>query len=145
MTAIRWAIMPAEASVAPRCLPCDPCLAQRRQRESAVENGKAVALDFVEQGAIDRGHDQPGTLRPAIDRRQRGERLFVELAGALHLKGHQCLEARSHALLEQLGARHLESGHFVLWQIDAAAPRILADIANAVGELEGDPEIARVN
>src|SRR6202171_6324533 len=121
MTATRLAIMSGKALVIPRCLPRQPGFAQRGQREAAIEDAKTIALDLVEQRAVDRGHDQSGTLRPAIDWRQRGQGLVVELAGALHLKRHQCLEPRSDVLLMQLDAGNPESFPFVLWQIDAAA------------------------
>src|SRR6266849_3880183 len=145
MTATRSAIMSGKTLVIPRRLPRKPGLAQRSEREAAIENVKTVALDLVEQRAIDRSHDQTGTLRPAIDRRQCGERLVVELASALHLKRHQRLEPRTVAMLQQLGAGNPESLHFVLRQINAAATRVLADIANDVGELKGDSKIACVD
>src|ERR1700737_1459985 len=108
MTATRVAIMSGNTLVIPRCLPREPGFAQRGQRKAAIEDAKTTALDLVEQRAIDRGHDQSGTLRPAIDCRQLGQGLVVELAGAPHLKGHQCLEPRSDVLLMQLGAGHSE-------------------------------------
>src|ERR1700682_1506096 len=142
MTATRLAIMSGKALVIPRCLPRQPAFAQRGQREAAIEYAKPIALYLVEQRAIDRGHDQSGTLRPAIDCRQRGQGPVVEPAGALHLKGHQCLESRSDVLLMQLGAGNTESFHFVLRQIDAAASRVFADIAGDVGVMKRTSMIA---
>src|ERR1022692_6972 len=112
---------------------------------TSIENAKTIALDLREQRAVDRSHDQAGALRPAIDCGECRERLVVELAGALHLKSHQCLEFRGDALLEQLGARDAEPRHLVLRQIDAAAPRVFADVANDIGELKRDSEIACVS
>ena len=45
-----------------------------RERGAPVEHVKSVALDLVEQRAVDRGHDQPGALRAAVRPRQRAER-----------------------------------------------------------------------
>src|SRR6266851_6605324 len=104
MTATRPAIMSGETLVIPRRLPREPGLAQRSEREAAIEDLKTIALDQVEQRAVDRSHDQAGTLRTAIDRRQRREGLVVKLASALHLKRHQRLEPRADAMLQQLFA-----------------------------------------
>src|SRR6202040_1055777 len=145
MTATRSAIMSDWILVIPRRFPRQPRFTQWSEREAAVENVKAIVLDLVEQRAIDCSHDQAGTLRPAIDRRQRGESLGVELASTLHLKRHQWLEPRTDAMLQQLGAGNPESLHFVLRQIDAAATRVFADIADDVGELKGDSKIACVD
>src|ERR1700682_6193208 len=142
MTATRVAIISDWTLVIPRRLPCEPGFTQRSEREAAIENVKTIVLDLVEQRAIDCSHDQAGTLRPAIDGRQRGEGLVVEFASTLHLKRHQWLEPRTDAMLQQLGAGNPESLHFLLRQIDAGATRVFGDIAGDVGEMKGDSNIA---
>src|ERR1700730_18065321 len=127
MTATRSAIMSDRTLITPRRLPCEPGFTQRSERKAPIEDVKTVVLDLVEQRPIDCSHDQAGTLRPAIDRRQCGESPVVEFASTLHLKRHQWLEPRTDALLQQLGAGNPESFHFVLRQIDAAATRVPAD------------------
>ena len=89
---------------------------------------------------------RPGRCDAAIARGQRGERLVVELARALHLERHQRLELRRHAAAANSSALgDAEARQLVLRQVDAAAARVFADIADDVGELEGDAEIARVD
>jgi hypothetical protein len=46
--------------------PGQPELAQRRQRGAPVEYLEAIGANFFQQGAIDRRHDQAGTLRLAV-------------------------------------------------------------------------------
>ena len=49
--------------------PGEPELAQRRERGALRQDLEAVALDLVEQRAVDRRHDQPGALRACGPRR----------------------------------------------------------------------------
>src|SRR6185503_6363050 len=74
MTAIRAAFADAGApSDTARRVPCNPELAQRRQRDAAVENPVAVTLDFLEERPIDRRHDDPRALCLAVLGGQRFE------------------------------------------------------------------------
>src|SRR5215470_19250727 len=57
---------------------------------------------------------------------------------------HQLCKSGSRAALEKIASRHAKSGHLVLRQVNAAAAGVLADVADDVGELEGDAQIARV-
>src|SRR5574343_1735747 len=66
-----------------------PQLACRRQRNALVQDLEVVAFDLVEQGAIDRRHDQAGALVLAVDGRQLGKGLLVIFFGPLILELHQ--------------------------------------------------------
>ena len=43
-----------------------------------------------------------------------------------------------------MSSGHAELLQFIQRQVDAAAPRIFADVADDVGELEGDAQVVRV-
>ncbi len=73
-----------------------------------LQHAKAVALDFNQQRAIDRRHDQAGALRAAILRRQQREGFVVQFLGAFGLEAHQPLKAVAVLRSEDVGRRHLE-------------------------------------
>src|SRR5690606_7011167 len=50
--------------------PGQPQLSDRRERDALVEDVKVVTLDFHQQRAIDRCHDQARSLRTAVLHRQ---------------------------------------------------------------------------
>jgi hypothetical protein len=52
---------------------------------------KSFPFDLVEEGGIDRAHDQPRPLRAPVGRRQCRECLGVDKAGALRL---DCINGR---------------------------------------------------
>ena len=101
----------------------------------------AVTRDFVQQGAIDGGHHQAGALGAAVLLGQQGEGFVIDRLGALDLELHQCLEALAVAGVEDVGGGDVELLQFVDGQVDAALAAILADIADDVGELEGQPQL----
>src|SRR5262249_766181 len=70
-------------------VPRDPELAQRCQRDPAIEHAIAVAFDFIEQRPVDRRHDDPRTLCGAILGRKRVERTRVPATRAGDLVLHQ--------------------------------------------------------
>src|SRR5689334_19030909 len=93
--------MRARRSCAARGAPGDPELAQRRQCEPPIEHGEAVALDLVEQRAIDRGHRKAGTLRVTVLRRKLAERTLVPFARTRRLERHQAGEVAAGLCLQQ--------------------------------------------
>src|SRR6516165_5948682 len=145
MTAMRsFVTQPRRTLVRPRGLPGEPGFRERRERDALVEDAIAVALDLVEQAPVDRCHDEPWTLRAPIAPRQLSQRLCVPDAGARHLVRHQRSESGRDAALEHVSGRHAEALELVLRKIDAAAARIFANVADDVGELKGDAEVARI-
>src|SRR5918997_1889068 len=54
-----------------------------------------------------------------------------------------CSSRTPTAALEVL-ARHAERPQVLHREVDASAPQVLADVADEVAELEGDPEVAGV-
>ena len=58
----------------------------------------------------------------------------------MHLKLHQCLEAIAVLCIENLCSSDLILLQLADWQIDSAAPRVFADVANDVRQLKGEPE-----
>src|SRR5439155_4076111 len=144
-TAIRSVIpISRRRSICPRCLPRDPRLAKRRQRDPAVEDQEVVALDLGEQRLVDRPGDQPRPLRAPVTRGQRRECPRVEAARKLDLVRHQGFETRAGAAREQILRLDAEARQFVLRQVDASALYVFADVTDDVGDLEGDAEIARI-
>src|SRR4051794_7057357 len=67
-------------------LPRQPELAQGREAHALVQNLEAVALDLVEQGAVDACHHQARLLAAPVGGRQQLQRLLVERAGAVGLE-----------------------------------------------------------
>ena len=90
------------------------------------------------------GHDQAGALGLLVFRRQLGEGLVVELAGAGGLEGHQLAEVVGVLGVEDLPGRHVEALQLVDRQVDATAAGVLAHVADDVGELEGKAEVVGV-
>src|SRR5206468_7299823 len=131
-------------SVLPRGFPCDPRLVQRRERDAAIEHTKTVAFDLGEQRAIHRGHHQARSLRAPITTGERCQRLRVTGSRALDLVRHELLERGRDLAPENIRVADAKPPQFILWQVDARALRVLADVADDVGELEGDAEVAGI-
>src|SRR3954471_23695854 len=74
------------------CLPRDPQLAQRRERDALMQHLEAVAADLGEQRAIDRRHDESRALALAIGLGQLRVRLLVVALRTRRLERHQSLE-----------------------------------------------------
>jgi len=106
-----------------------------------LEDPVIVAGDFVEQRAIDRSHHQAGALRAAVFGREDLERLVVAAPGTLGLEAHQAHEALGVIRVQNIRRRHSVFLQLVEGQIDAVFPRILADVADDVGELERESEL----
>ena len=77
-------------------------------------------------------------MRPTVDRRQGGQGPDVELTRTRDLLRHQRSERRRDAALEDIRSGDAMILQLILRQIDAATPRVLTDIADDVGELDGD-------
>src|SRR5450631_1173573 len=131
-------------SILPRRFPRDPRLVQRCERDATVENAKSVALDLGEQRAIHGGHHQPRALGAPVTPGERRERLRIEGPRAFDLVRHQRQESGRELAPEDVRIADAETPQFVLRQIDAAALRVLADVADDVGELERDAEFAGI-
>ena len=101
-------------------------------------------FDSGATATVDRCHDQPRPLRPAVGGRQRSQRPGIERAGASDLVRHQRAERRRDAMLKNIRGGDAVPLELILRQIDAAAPRVFADIADDIGQLEGDTEVACV-
>lgn len=125
-------------------LPGQPQLAHGRQRNALVQHLPVVALDFVEQRMVDGRHHQPGPLGAPVRLGQGLHRLAVQPAGALGLKAHQRAEAFGMDAVEDIGGLDLELLQFIDRQVDAAAPRVVADVADDVGELERQSQLAGI-
>src|SRR5574337_142604 len=123
-------------------LPGQPELAQRRQADALVQHRKAVALDLAQQREVDAGHHQPPLLRAAIGGGQQRQRALVGGARALGLEPHQRAEALGKVAavisgplaLEDFVRLHAELLQLRDRQVDAPAHRVLADVADDVGE-----------
>src|SRR5262252_3517769 len=95
-----------------------------------------VAANLVEQRAIDRGHDQAGTLSASVLLREEGERAIVVLRGPLGLKSHESAERLSVTSVENVSSGYTETRKLVHRQVDAIVACVLADVADDVGELQ---------
>src|SRR5215468_11610134 len=138
---------PAElrAASATACgVPCDPELAQRRERDPAIEYAISVALDLFEKRPIDRRHDDSRPLRCAVLGRKRVECPRIPGACARDLLLHQRGQRLGRFAFEYRGCRDAVRGELLLWEVDPAASRVFADVADDVGQLEGDAEVACV-
>src|SRR5215469_12257065 len=144
ITATRPSLIAGRRSIRPRGLPREPRLGERGERNALLEHAEAVALDLFEEPSINRGHDQSGPLRAPIDARERAKRAGVPRSGTCDLMRHQRGERGGRAPVEDIAGRHAEPIKLILWQIDPPAPRVLTNVADDVGKLEGDAEIARV-
>src|SRR5437773_5407515 len=131
-------------SIPPRGFPRGPGLEKRRQRDPAVEDAVLVALDFGEQRLVDCPGDQARPLCAPFGRGQDGERARVEGAGAFDLVRHQRRESCRDAAPEQIVHFDAKARELILRQVDAAAACVFPDVADDVGELESNAEIARV-
>src|SRR6201996_901551 len=141
------ATLTERSAAAPLRLARDPQLAQRRQRDALVQHLEAAGLDLAQQAAIDVAHHQRGPLRVAILGRQQRERLVVEAMRALGLELHQRREAVAVApgrvALEDLGGLDVELLQLGDRQVDAATARVVADVADDVGELHRETQAMR--
>ena len=122
----------------------DPELAHRGQRDALVQHLEAAVLDLAQQRAVDVGHHQPGLLGLPVGGRQQGQGLVVQGMGTLGLGGHQRGEAIAVApggvALEQLVRLDVEALQLADRQVDATSPRVVADVADDVGQLHGQSE-----
>src|SRR5688572_516862 len=125
-------------------LPGNPQLAHRRERNALRQHAAAVAPDLLEQGLVDRRHDDAGALRAAVLRGQLLEGGAVIVLRALDLERHQPLEIVGFAPLQDVGLAHAVARQLVEREVDAVAPRVLADVAHDVGQLKGEPEVGGV-
>src|SRR5437763_3680075 len=134
----------ADSSATPVRLHGDPQLADRRQRDPLVQDGEIVGLDLAQQAAIDVGHHQSGPLRGAIRVAEEAECLVVRAVRTLGLEAHQRREAVAVAALEDLGGLDVELLELAHRQVDPVPARIVADVADDVGELHRQAEAVRV-
>ena len=108
------------------------------RRDSTRKPSRSIS---VEQGPVDRRHDQPGALRAAVDGGQRGE--GARIVGRAHAPP-ACASARLRLRLSRAArmsaAEHAVRAQLVHRQVDAVLARVLADVADDVGELERDAE-----
>src|SRR5574343_186012 len=121
-----------------------PQLAHGRQRNALVQYLEVLVLDFGQQGAVDRRHDQAGALVLTIDRRQLGEGLLVITLGPLVLELHQGREIIRILAIQDIRRRDVELLQLLHRDVDAATPGILANVADDVGQLESHAQIVRV-
>ena len=103
------------------------------------------ARDLLQQRAVDEAHRLRGQQRRAIFGGQRALRGLVKRSRAIGLELHQPLKARAVHAVEDLLRAHAKSREIVERQIDSAPARILADIAQDIGQLEGDSKVVGVD
>ena len=88
---------------------------------------------------------RPGFCAAPVGVAEQRERLVVGAVRALGLELHQRREALAVACaFEDLGGLDVEPLQLVHRQVDAAAARVVADVANDVGELHRQAEAVRV-
>ena len=83
-------------------------------------------------------------MRAAIGWRQQGQGLVVGAVGAFGLEAHQRHKAVRVFAVQNLVRLHVKLLQLVDGDVDASAHRILAHIADDVGELEGQAQLVRV-
>src|SRR6185436_5180710 len=131
----------------PLCAGRHPELTQRRQRRALVQHLETVVFDLSQQRPVNVGHHQAGPLRLAIGLWQQRQRLVVGVLCALRLEAHQLRETLAvtprRLALQDLGGLDAEALHLVHRQVDAAAPGVVADIADDVGQLQRAPQRVR--
>src|SRR6267142_4472027 len=122
----------------------DGRLAPRGERHALVEDAKAPRLDLSEQREVDAAHDLRGHERARVGRGKGRPRRRVLLARARGLGGHEADEGIAVAAGPQVFRTHAEGPEILLWNVDAAAARVGADVADDVGELQRQAEADRV-
>ena len=111
-----------------------------------VEDLEVFSLDFVEQGAVDFGHHEAGFLGSCVCGGQEGEGFVVHRLRAFGLELHEFREALAVAFCAEAEfvGFDFELLQLIHRQVDAAALRVFADIANDVGQLQGLAEFVGV-
>ena len=127
-----------------RCSGSDPGLSQGAQRDSLVEHIEVGLLNGTQEVSIHRRHDQSGTLSPAFICRKKAQRPVVALMGPV-CEGCERLKKGARGgqaqHLTPFDANLLEQG---IWQVDTPAARILANVSQNIGVLQGRPELSGI-
>lgn len=97
-------------------------------------------FDFTQQGAVNAGHHQPGFLAALVGRGQQAKSLFIQFVCAGCLVTHQGLKARRVLALQDVLGFDLKLLQLVDGQVNAPAHRVLAHVADDVGELESQAQ-----
>src|ERR1700694_666802 len=139
MTATRR-VTPGSPSRSHTCPTPDPALPQRSEGHALIEDLIAVAANLLQQRAIDRGHDEARALAGAVFGSELRVGEVVVRERPFRLERHEPLERLAAAPRERVFGRETEPRELVLGQVDPVALRVLADVADDVGELERNPE-----
>src|SRR5262245_59394635 len=115
-----------------------------RERDALVEDVEPARLDAREQPLVDEAHGLGRRHGAAILWRQRAARAQVEGARPAALEPPERPHARRVAAREHLVLGAAEARQVLQRQVETAPGGVLAYVAQDVGELERDPEIARV-
>src|SRR5690606_26217261 len=109
------------------------------QGDAAPQDGVRVAFDAVQEAAVDAGHGGHAGPAAPVEQGQQAVALGEQGAGPAHLEVHQTGEvgALGRGRRGEPG-RAAELGEVVGGQVGAAADGVLADVAQDVGELEGE-------
>ncbi len=117
----------------------------RRGRADGHASGEDVvvgALDLVEDAAVERHRGSQTGPRGRIDKRDALDRPRVDRASPGDLVGEQRPDRIVDDAAVEPGPVDAVPAQRLLGQIDAAPVEILGDIAQEVGELKRDPELA---
>ncbi len=113
----------------------------RGQGHPAAQHGARVGLDAVEEAVVDAGHGGDAGGGAAVEHGQQAGALGEQFAGAADLEADQAGEVAVGAGAHELGPLGAAELPQVLGgQVDAAVRGILTDVAEDVGDLEGQSE-----
>jgi len=102
---------------------------------------EAIAVDLVEQGAVNCGHHQTGALSAAILLGQQGERFVIATLGSFHLEPHEAHEVVAMASIDDVGGGYIELLQFIDRQVDTSFAAVLADVTDNIGQLKSQAEL----
>ena len=106
-------------------------------RARAGEDVVVARLDALEDAGVERARRRHAPRRRRRQQRYAAVGLRVERPVALDLEAHELAPRRRHPARVRVGA---EAAQVLLRHVDAAAVEVLADVAQEVGQLEGQPE-----
>src|SRR5581483_9399388 len=117
-----------------------------RPREPHLRSEDVVAPEHhsSQHLLVDEPHRLGGRERAAVLLGEREARPPVVFPGTRALEGHHPAEGLGAAAGEHVGLGAAEATEVLLRQVDAAARGVLGDVAQDVGELEGQPEVHRI-
>ena len=123
-------ILPARARTATMAF------SRRGQRNPAVQDGGGLRRDPLEQPAVDAGHGAGAGRAAAVEHGQQLPAGGVPFAGPFGLEFHQPDELGRAGCVQV----DVELGQVLGGQVDPPVLVVLADVAQDVGQLQGDAE-----